>query len=113
MVFTEFTCLPGQWPICMGYYILVPLVKSFAMSKSTSIVLGSHFEQFIKAELQTGRYGSASEVIRAGLRMLEIEKARIESIRQALVIGEESGKPSAFDLVEFKLRMKNKHVNDA
>lgn len=61
------------------------------MSKNTSISLGEHFELFISKKVGSGRYHSASEVIRAGLRLLEQEEKNIEAIRSALELGEKSG----------------------
>jgi antitoxin ParD1/3/4 len=61
------------------------------MSKNTSISLGEHFEIFISKNVGSGRYHSASEVIRAGLRLLEQEEKKVEAIRSALEIGEKSG----------------------
>lgn len=61
------------------------------MSKNTSISLGDHFENFISIKVGSGRYHSASEVIRAGLRLLELEERKIEVIKSALELGEKSG----------------------
>ncbi len=61
------------------------------MGKNTSISLGTHFEEFIHEEVNSGRYGSASEVIRTALRLLENEEKKINELRQALILGEESG----------------------
>ena len=60
------------------------------MSKNTSISLGDHFESFISKKVRTGRYHSASEVIREGLRLMEQEEKKIEALRSALEIGENS-----------------------
>lgn len=62
------------------------------MAKNTSISLGDHFEQFIAGQVDSGRYGSASEVVRAGLRLLETTESRLEVLRNALVVGERSGR---------------------
>lgn len=62
------------------------------MQKSTSISLGNHFEEFIAQQVISGRYGSVSETIRAGLRLLEAKEAKLATLRQALVEGEKSGK---------------------
>lgn len=61
------------------------------MAKNTSITLGEHFESFIASQIQSGRYGSASEVIRSALRLLENQETKLHSLRQLLVEGEQSG----------------------
>lgn len=83
------------------------------MSRNTSVILGGHFDHFIKKEIESGRYKSASEVIRSGLRILEAEKRKIELINDALVIGEKSGKPKKFDNEKFKSKMRKRLKVDA
>lgn len=61
------------------------------MAKNTSITLGEHFDGFISHQIESGRYGSASEVVRAGLRILEDSEGKLEALRQMLVDGEQSG----------------------
>lgn len=61
------------------------------MARNTSISLGDHFEQFIANQVGSGRYGSASEVVRAGLRLLESSESKLEMLRSALLAGERSG----------------------
>lgn len=61
------------------------------MPRNTSVTIGNHFETFINQQVNQGRYGSASEVVRAGLRLLEEQEARIQQLRAALIEGEESG----------------------
>lgn len=62
------------------------------MSKNTSVSLGDHFEQFVAGQVGSGRYGSASEVVRAGLRLLEVSESKLEVLRHALIVGERSGR---------------------
>lgn len=59
--------------------------------RNTSVTIGSHFETFIAEQLDEGRYASASEVVRAGLRLLQEHEIRIRQLRAALIEGEESG----------------------
>lgn len=67
------------------------------MAKNTSISLGDHFEKFINSRIKSGHYGSASEVIRTALRMLEAEEKKASAIREALIVGEKSGYVKDFD----------------
>jgi antitoxin ParD1/3/4 len=80
------------------------------MSKNTSISLGDHFNGFIHKQIEQGRYGSASEVVRAGLRLLEEHEAKVKALQEALIEGEESGPPAPFDNDAFLKRMREKHV---
>ncbi len=78
------------------------------MGRNTSIILGNHFDQFIKSEIASGRYSSASEVIRSGLRILEEERKKVEMINEALVVGENSGPAKPFDSSTFKEKMRKR-----
>lgn len=61
------------------------------MPKNTSITLGEHFEDFISQQVDDGRYASVSEVVRAGLRLLEDSEHKIATLRRLLEEGENSG----------------------
>ena len=61
------------------------------MAKNTSITLGDHFDRFVSGQVESGRFGSASEVIRAALRLLENTQTRLEALRKMLDEGENSG----------------------
>lgn len=67
------------------------------MQVATSVTLGEHFEAFIASQVSLGRFDSASEAIRAGLRLLEEQELKLTTLRQALQDGEKSG------LIEYSL----------
>ena len=76
---------------------------------NTSITLGKHFEDFANEQVKSGRYGSVSEVIRAGLRILEEHEAKIEALRAALIEGENSGKAD-YSLKKLSTELDKKNV---
>lgn len=78
------------------------------MAKNTSMSLGDHFAGFIEAQVTNGRYGSASDVVRAGLRLLEEHETKVQALRDALIAGENSGEPRPFDREAFQARMRQK-----
>lgn len=71
------------------------------MAINTSISLDNHFAQFLSQQVDTGRYRSASEVVRASLRLLEEREIQLSALRAALVSGEGSGEAEAFDFDAF------------
>ncbi len=71
------------------------------MAKNTSFALGDRFERFVKDQVADGRYANASDVLRAGLRLLEEHEAKVEALRAAIIAGEESGPSRAFDFDAF------------
>jgi antitoxin ParD1/3/4 len=71
------------------------------MRRSTSFSLGEHFDGFIEGQIAEGRYGNASDVVRAGLRLLETEELRLAALRAALIEGEASGPAGPFDFEAF------------
>lgn len=77
------------------------------MSKNTSISIGQHFDSFVQSQIDTGRYASISEVVRAALRLLEEEQ---KLLRQALINGEESGWAENFDPTDFKAKLRKNIV---
>jgi len=81
------------------------------MAKNTSMSLGDHFAGFIETQVSNGRYGSASDVVRAGLRLLEEHEAKVQALKNALVAGENSGEPRSFDRDAFQTRMRQKNAS--
>ena len=67
------------------------------MAKNTSVLLGDHFEKFINKEVSSGKYGSASEVVRTALRILESEEEKKAALIKALIKGEKSKRVENFD----------------
>lgn len=74
--------------------------------KNTSISLGSHFDEFIKSQVTDGRYKNVSEVIRAGLRILEDEESKTKALKAAIQKGLDSPSISNFDFKENLKKMK-------
>jgi antitoxin ParD1/3/4 len=77
------------------------------MNKHDKMELGPHFETFIEDKLKDGRFASASEVVKAALRLLEEQEVHIEALRVAIIEGETSGPAQPFDLNTFLAR---KHI---
>jgi antitoxin ParD1/3/4 len=78
------------------------------MSKNTSVTLGDHFEQIITNSINSGRYSSASEVIRAGLRLIDEREQKIQLLREAIEAGEKSAYVKNFDPVKHLANLKKK-----
>ena len=82
------------------------------MAKNTSILLGEYFDKFISSQVQSGRYNSASEVVRAALRLFEQEERKRAELIKELIKGEKSGFIERFDRKEFVQSLHAKHVKD-
>ena len=96
------------------YYFLVYLALprlELSMARNTSVTIGDHFTSFISNQVQIGRYGSASDVVRAGLRLLEERETRIAALQSALIEGEQSGEPRPIDFEDFKAQKRAKLQN--
>ena len=81
------------------------------MPRSNTVTVGEYFADFIERQVAQGRYDTASDVVAAGLRLLEEHEAKLEALRAALIEGEQSGAPTPFDLDEFLDEMHNEHVH--
>jgi antitoxin ParD1/3/4 len=79
------------------------------MSKNTSILLGDHFEAFVARQVKSGKFTSVSEVIRAALRLFEVEETQKESLVKELKKGERSGFVPDFDPKDFLAGLHRKH----
>jgi antitoxin ParD1/3/4 len=76
------------------------------MGRNTSISLGDHFENFVDNRIATGRFKNASEVIRAGLRLLEDEENRVIALQKAINEGIQSGPARNFDATKHLQKLK-------
>ena len=79
------------------------------MGKNTSFSIGDHFGEFVAAQAEQGRYSSASDVVRAALRLLEEQEAKLAALRAALVEGEQSGPSTPFDFEALVARKRGSH----
>ncbi|MFN8863874.1 MAG: type II toxin-antitoxin system ParD family antitoxin [Flavobacteriales bacterium] len=93
-----------NWYIC---------TKRFPMAKNTSILLGDYFDKFIHRQVKSGRFSSASEVIRAALRMMEQEEKQKKELIAALKAGENSGINDQFNPEDFMKMLHTKHLKNA
>ena len=71
------------------------------MSKNTSFSIGEHFSEFVEEQVREGRYSSASDVVRAALRLLEEQEMKLAALRAALIEGEQSGPSTPYDFEAF------------
>ncbi len=79
---------------------MVHLEKISIMGKNTSVSLGNYFESFVENTISEGRFKNTSEVIRAGLRLLEDEENKRIALKNAIQVGIESGISEAFNPIE-------------
>ena len=85
-------------------------MERISMAKNTSMLLGNHFEQFIEEQIASGRFSSASEVIRTALRLMEAEELKKKELNKALAVGEKSGMIDDFDAKAFFKKLKQKET---
>lgn len=76
-------------------------------SKNTSVALGEHFAGFVEQQVEAGRFGNVSEVVRAGLRLLEEHETKHAALRAAIQEGVDSGEPEQVKVDEFLTRKRN------
>ena len=81
------------------------------MSRTVTASLGPHYEEFIQNSILSGRYNNASEVVRAGLRLLEEREKKIEYLRAAIQKGIDSGICENFDAEEHLKQLKAAYHN--
>ena len=80
------------------------------MAKNTSILLGDYFDNFIKKQIQSGKFSSASEVVRTALRMFEHEETKKTELIKELKKGEKSGFVKEFNKDAFLNKLHQKHL---
>lgn len=82
------------------------------MAKNTSILLGDYFNKFISSQIETGKFSSASEVVRTALRLFEQQETRKQSLITELKKGEDSGFVENFNKEEFIKKLHKKYISD-
>ncbi len=82
------------------------------MAKNTSILLGDYFDNFINKQVNTGKFSSASEVVRAALRLFEYEQSKKSELIKELKRGEKSGFVKDFDRTVFLKNIHEKHLSE-
>ena len=82
------------------------------MGRNTSVSLGDHFESFIDKKVSSGRFQNASEVVRAGLRLLEEEEAKLSALKKAVKEGMDSGIAKNFDAKKHLAKLKSVRRKD-
>jgi antitoxin ParD1/3/4 len=78
------------------------------MARTTSVTIGTQLDEFVGKLIESGRYGSTSEVVRSALRLLERQENQMEALRNAVNAGEQSGE-SDLSLHEIATQVKQKH----
>jgi antitoxin ParD1/3/4 len=96
---------------------IIPILGTFkernlVMSKNTSITLGNHFDDFVQSRISAGRFKNASEVIRAGLRLLEEEENKVAVLKYAIQEGIDSGIVEDFDPEQFLKNLKTQRSSN-
>jgi len=76
---------------------------------NTSVSIGQHFAGFIDHQIKGGRYDTASDVVEAGLKLLEEHETKAKALQDALNAGLQSGEPRPFDSEAFLRRMHARH----
>jgi antitoxin ParD1/3/4 len=80
--------------------------------KNTSVSLGNYFDQFVGSQVSVGRYKNVSEVIRAGLRLLENEENKVIALKSAIQVGLNSARVENFDFDKHLLKIKSEKLNN-
>ena len=78
------------------------------MARTTSVTIGAQLDDFVGKLIESGRYGSTSEIVRSALRLLERQENQIAALRNALEAGEQSGE-SDLSLHDIVAQVKQKH----
>jgi len=96
---------------------LIPNIGTFEernslTSKNTSVSLGTYFDQFVQSQVASGRYNNVSEVIRAGLRLLEHEEGKVSALKKAIQEGIDSPRVENFDFDEHLAKLKAERRKD-
>jgi antitoxin ParD1/3/4 len=100
----KFALHTKNWYLCKNIKII--------MAKNTSILLGDYFDNFINQQVKSGKFSTASEVMRAALRLFEYEQSKKAEIIKELKKGEKSGFVKDFDRAVFLENIHEKHLTE-
>ena len=79
------------------------------MTKGKTVTLGPHFDEFVSSQVTAGRFANVSEVVRAGLRLLEDEETKLKALRAALTEGKASGPAAALDWEDLQASLRREY----
>jgi antitoxin ParD1/3/4 len=83
------------------------------MPKRTSVTVADHFAEFIERQVDEGRYDSPTDVVQTDLRLLEEQESKLETLRAALIEGEQSGPREPCDFEEFPAEMRRDRASSS
>ena len=98
-------CSIGEFEECKKYSYICKKVKN--MARTVTVSLGKHYEEFIQSNIKSGRYNNTSEVIRAALRKMEEDEAKIAAFCNAIDEGDASPDVTDFNAEDFIKEMED------
>jgi antitoxin ParD1/3/4 len=95
----------------MDLRLAIVSAEESLMARTTTVAIEPPLADFVEEQVRTGRFSSASDVVQAGLRMLEEHESKVRALQDALIEGEKSGPASMFDVEDFLRQMRTRHAS--